>query len=202
MRGDTKVIEELNARMNDELTAICQYTIHASVLENWGYTKLASVAKKRAIEEMSHLHNLIDRIMFLEGMPEVKLGKINIGETIEDIIENDHEAEETAIEKYNESIVIATKLKDNTSRKLFETNLEKEEEHIDYIENLEKELKDMGKAIFLTSQIWKVGLVGATKRRLETMVEEACTCGEGCTFNKEQHDPNCPAREIIICWIE
>ena len=108
MKGNDKVIEQLNARLAEELAAINQYFLHAEMCENWRYEPLKGEIKKRSIQEMRHAEKLIERILFLEGRPVVnKLGKISIGDSVEKMHKNDWAAENDAIQKYNESIRIA-----------------------------------------------------------------------------------------------
>ena len=108
MQGNKKVIDELNARLADELTAINQYMVHAEMCDNWGYEQLHEEIQKRAIEEMKHAEKLIARILFLEGRPVVsKLNQINIGPDVEKMHKSDWKAEEIAIKGYNDSIRVA-----------------------------------------------------------------------------------------------
>src|SRR6056297_3104412 len=114
MKGNEKLIESLNTRLEEELTAINQYFVHAEVCEDWGYETLQSIIKERSILEMKHAEKLIERILFLEGKPIVsKLDPITIGSKIEDIHDHDWHAELRAIEGYNETIRLAAELGDN-----------------------------------------------------------------------------------------
>jgi bacterioferritin len=153
MKGQAKVIEELNARLAEELTAINQYMVHAEICENWGYERLHGLIQKRAIDEMKHAEKLISRIIFLEGMPIVsKLNQINIGADVEKQHKNDHGAEADAIKGYNASIKIATELGDNGTRELLESILKEEEDHIDAIEAQLDQIKQMGIQTYLGEQ--------------------------------------------------
>ena len=154
MKGNDKVIETLNARLADELTAISQYMVHAEMCENWGYKKLHEVVEKRAMTEMRHAEKLIARILFLDGMPVVsRLNKMEIGSTVEKQINNDRQSEFDAIKSYNESIRIATDMGDNGSKVLLETILKDEEDHIDEIEAQLDQIKQMGMDNFLVPQV-------------------------------------------------
>jgi bacterioferritin len=153
MQGNEKVIERLNARLADELTAVNQYMVHAEMCDNWGYEHLHGAIQKRAIEEMKHAERLISRILFLEGRPTVsKLNKIEIGAEVEKMHKNDRKAEETAIKDYNADIRLAVELGDNGSRELFESILTDEEKHIDWIEAQLDQIKQMGIQNYLVEQ--------------------------------------------------
>ena len=153
MKGNEKVLAQLNDRLADELTAINQYMVHAAMCDNWGYEKLHKVAEMRARAEMKHAEAIIDRIFLLDGMPIVsKLNKINIGATVDAQLENDRKAEQTAIESYNESIAVAVAAGDNGSRELFESNLTAEEDHINYLEAQLAQIRQMGLQNYLSEQ--------------------------------------------------
>ncbi len=154
MKGQDKVLEQLNLRLAEELTAINQYMVHSEMCANWGYEHLHEVVEKRAIDEMKHAEKLIARIIFLEGKPMVSnLGKLFIGEAVEKQIQNDHEAELGAIRAYNDSIKLAAELGDNGSRDLLEEILEDEEEHIDGLEAQMDQIAQMGIQNFLERQV-------------------------------------------------
>jgi bacterioferritin len=153
MKGQEKVIEMLNARLADELTAINQYIVHAEMCENWGYKHLHEIEQKRAIDEMKHAEKLISRIIFLEGRPTVsKLNKISIGADVEKQHKNDWKAEETAIKDYNADIRLAVELGDNGTRELLESILVDEENHIDWIEAQLDQIQQMGTQNYLVEQ--------------------------------------------------
>lgn len=154
MKGNEKIIEALNARLAEELTAVNQYFVHSEMSENWGYERLHSMIRKRSIDEMKHAEKLIARILFLDGKPIVsKLNKINIGSDVPKFHENDRQAEEAAIRGYNESIRLAAELGDNGSRELLESILKDEEEHIDLIEAQLEQISQMGVPQYLVEQI-------------------------------------------------
>ena len=154
MKGNEKVIETLNARLAEELTAINQYFVHSEMCENWGYERLHAMIRKRSIDEMKHAEKLIARILFLEGKPIVShLLKMNIGKEVSEFHANDHSAEEDAIRGYNESIGLAVELGDNGSRELLESILKDEEDHIDLIEAQLDQIKQMGVQNYLVEQI-------------------------------------------------
>ncbi len=154
MKGNDKIIETLNARLAEELTAINQYFVHAEMCENWGYERLHAMIRKRSIDEMKHAEKLIARILFLEGQPIVSnLNKIHIGSEVTKFHENDRSAEEAAIRGYNESIRMAVELGDNGSRELLESILREEEGHIDLLEAQLDQIRQMGLQNYLVEQI-------------------------------------------------
>jgi bacterioferritin len=154
MKGNEHIIEQLNMRLKEELTAINQYFVHAEMCENWEYKKLHEIFFKRSVDEMKHAEKLIARILFLEGIPIVsELNNIHIGSEVQKMHLNDHAAEAAAIRGYNESIRIAVDVGDNGSRELFEAILVEEEEHIDLIEAQMDQVAQMGIQIFLGEQI-------------------------------------------------
>ena len=153
MKGNEKIIEHLNARLAEELTAINQYMVHSEMCDNWGYVKLHKVIEKRAIDEMKHAEKLIARILFLDGRPIVSnLNKVHIGAEVEKMHLNDHAAEADAIKNYNESIKLAVKVGDNGTRELLEKILHEEEDHIDLLEAQIDQIKQMGIQNYLVEQ--------------------------------------------------
>ena len=153
MKGDKQVLEQLNLRLAEELTAINQYIVHAEMCENWGYHKLHEAIQKRAIQEMKHAERIIERILFLEGTPIVsKLNQINIGKDVEGQILSDYEAEKVAVKGYNESMRISSEAGDNGTRELFKSNLQDEEKDVDWIEAQMDQIKQMGIQNYLSQQ--------------------------------------------------
>lgn len=154
MKGNAKIIDHLNMRLAEELTAINQYFVHAEMCENWAYERLHGMIRKRAIDEMKHAEKLIARILFLEGRPIVsELNKVHIGPEVPKMHENDRLAEEDAIKGYNESIRLAVEVGDNGTRELLESILEEEEDHIDLIEAQLDQIRQMGVQNYLVEQI-------------------------------------------------
>jgi len=154
MKGNKKLIGTLNSLLADELTAINQYMVHSEMCSNWGYEKLHSHFEKRAIDEMKHAEKLIGRILFLEGLPVVSnLKKINIGDVADVQLNNDHHAEEDAIKAYNDAIVLAGDVKDFATREVLESILKDEDRHIDGIEELQDQIKQMTLPVFLSIQV-------------------------------------------------
>jgi len=135
MKGDAKVIEFLNQALKNELTAINQYFLHARMLKDWGVSKLGDYEHKESIEEMNHADWLIERVLFLGGLPNLQdLGKLRIGESVEEILKCDLALEEDAIPLLRDAMEHCEKVRDYVSRDLFGKILDNEEEHVDYIE--------------------------------------------------------------------
>lgn len=154
MKGNKKIIECLNALLADELTAINQYMVHSEMCANWGYERLHEAAEKRAITEMKHAEKLIERIIFLEGMPIVsKLNEIKIGSDVKAQFESDLAAEQMAVKAYNEGIELAVEVGDNGTRALLESILSDEEDHVDWLEAQLDQIKQMGIQNYLTEQV-------------------------------------------------
>ena len=154
MKGNEQIIERLNARLADELTAVNQYIVHAEMCEDWGYGKLHDTIKARAIEEMKHAEELIARILFLEGKPAVsKLNPIHIGAKVDEQFRSDWEAENEAIKAYNEDIKFAMEIADGGTRELLEHILEDEEKHIDWIESQFDLIEQVGLKDYLVEQM-------------------------------------------------
>lgn len=150
MKGSKKVIEILNKALADELAAINQYMVHSEMSNNWGYELLHKEIEKRAIQEMKHAEALIERILFLEGIPIVsKLSPIKIGKNVKEMMDFDLNAELGAVRDYNEFSKICTEEKDNISKNLFENLLKDEEDHVDWIENQLEQIEQMGLSVYL-----------------------------------------------------
>jgi bacterioferritin len=154
MKGDTKIIEILNETLTSELTAINQYFVHAEMCENWGYERLSKIIRKHSIGEMKHAEELIERVLFLEGIPNVqRLGKINIGESVPEQLKVDLALEMDAVSRLNPAIETCRELGDNNSRHILEEILEDEEEHIDWIEAQLELIEQVGAKNYLAQQI-------------------------------------------------
>ncbi|MBI2682775.1 MAG: bacterioferritin [Acidobacteriales bacterium] len=153
MRGDKKVIEVLNQVLKAELTSINQYFLHAEMCENWGYYKLAGKIKKESIDEMKHAEACMERILYLDGMPNMSdYFKINIGKDVPTQLKNDLELEYDAVKRLNEGIKIATDVHDNGTRDLLVQILKDEEAHVDWLEAQLQIIKDTGLQNYLSSQ--------------------------------------------------
>jgi len=152
MKGNAKVLKELNHALQEELTAINQYFLHAEMCENWGYTKLAEYIKKQSIDEMKHAEVLIERILFLDGSPSMEPLELNVGGNVKGMIESDLNLELSAVKQYNTAVQIATEEKDNGSRDLLVKLLKDEEEHVDWLEAQMHQIKEMGYERYLSVQ--------------------------------------------------
>ena len=152
MKGNPKVIEELNKALREELTAINQYFLHAEMCENWGYRKLSEFIKKQSIGEMRHAESLLERILFLDGVPTMEPLKLAIGSNVRDMIEADLRLEVGAVAQYNAAVQIATDQKDNGSRDLLVVLLKDEESHVDWLEAQVHQIKEMGYERYLSMQ--------------------------------------------------
>ena len=154
MKGNPKIIEILNALLADELTAVSQYMVHSEMCDNWGYVRLHKMVESRAKDEMRHAEWLIGRILFLEGKSTVsKLNPMQIGNTVEDQLTHDHEAEAGAVANYNAAIQQAGELGDHGTRDLLTTILKEEEGHIDWLEAQKDQIAQMGAQLYLSLQV-------------------------------------------------
>jgi len=156
MRGNDKVHKDLSEALKAELTAINQYFLHGKMCDNWGYFRLGAHYRKESIEEMVHAEKLMDRILFLDGTPNMTdIGKINIGNNVKAQFESDLALEMHAVKHLNEAIKIATEVGDNASRALFEEILGDEEEHVDYLEGQLHAIAEIGLDNYLAQQLHK-----------------------------------------------
>ncbi len=156
MKGNAKVIDVLNQCLKAELTAINQYFLHAEMCENWGYERLAKQIKKESIEEMVHAEKLMERLLFLDGTPNMSdYFKINVGATVEQQFRNDVELEYDAAKRLNAGVKTCTEIGDNGSKMLLEQLLSDEEHHIDWLEAQLHAITEMGIKNYLTEQLKK-----------------------------------------------
>jgi bacterioferritin len=154
MKGDTKVIAFLNQVLKAELTAINQYFLHAEMCENWGYERMAKHTRKESIEEMTHAEKLMERILLLDGAPNMSdYFKINIGQTLADQLKNDLQLEYDAVKRLNSGIETCVNAGDNGSRELLEKILVDEEHHIDWLEGQLHAISEMGIQNYLSQQL-------------------------------------------------
>jgi len=157
MKGQEKIIEVLNALLSDELTTINECIVHSKMCENWGYKKLHLAIMKQAMDEMHHAEWLIERIIFLEGLPTVsKLNKIIIGTTVTEMIENNYTDEFIGVRSYNEAIKSARDLKDQGTVDLLNKILKMEEGHVDWAESQKAQIEQMGLKNYLVTQAAEV----------------------------------------------
>ncbi len=153
MKGDEKVIQDLNDTLKNELTAVNQYWLHYRMLDNWGVTRLAEFEREESIDEMKHADRLAERILFLEGLPNFQmLGRLRIGESVEEILRADLDLEMEAIGQLKGAIAHAEDVRDYVSRDLFTDILENEESHVDKLEQLFDLLERVGIQNFIQLQ--------------------------------------------------
>jgi len=154
MKGIPEVIDLLNEVLTGELTAINQYFLHAKMCANWGYLKIAEKVEKESIDEMKHASELTDRILFLDGMPNLqKLGKLNVGETVKEQYLSDIKLEEQAISLLRPGIDLCYQKGDHTSRLLLEKILKEEEQHFDWLETQLAIIENVGLENYLSEQL-------------------------------------------------
>jgi bacterioferritin len=154
MKGNEGVIAVLNDTLKAELTAINQYFLHAEMCENWGYVKLASYLRKESIDEMKHAEALMERILYLDGMPTMnELFQLRIGRNVKEQIQNDLALELDAIPRLNQGIALAVSVGDNGTRELLTKILTDEEHHVDYLEAQLHVIQEVGIENYLAQQI-------------------------------------------------
>lgn len=154
MKGNPKVIVLLNDALREELLAINQYFLHAEMCENWHYMKLANFIKKQSIDEMRHAEKIIERLLFLDGVPAMSDAmKLTIGATVKEQLNSDLKLEISAVEMYNKAAASARQLGDAVSADLFELLLADEEKHVDWLEAQMHLIKEIGYERYLTQQL-------------------------------------------------
>lgn len=154
MQGSPKIIEFLNEALTAELTAINQYFAHSKLCENWGWQRLAHKYREESFEEMRDAEHLIERIILLDGMPNLqRMGSVRIGETVEEQLEVDRDLELAAIERYRRGVVLAVEEGDPGTRHLLEKLVMGEEEHLDWIDTQLTMIRDIGIGMFTQHQI-------------------------------------------------
>ena len=145
MKGDDQVIQHLNETLKNELTAVNQYWLHYRMLDNWGVAKLAEFERHESIDEMKHADRLAERILFLEGLPNFQmLGRLRVGENVEEILKADLELEREAVEQLKVAIAHCESVRDYVSRDRFAEILENEEDHVDMLEKQFDMIEQMG----------------------------------------------------------
>jgi len=152
MKGNPKVVAVLNEALKEELMAINQYFLHAEMCENWKFTRLSKFIKKQSIDEMKHAEVLIERILFLDGTPSMQPLELKVGGNVQQMLQSDLSLEVSAVKQYNTAVEIGTDEKDNGSRDLLVKLLKDEEEHVDWLEAQQHQIKEMGYERYLTMQ--------------------------------------------------
>ena len=154
MKGNKKIIDALNELLTGELTGINQYFIHYKMCANWGYQRLATKNREESIGEMKHADDLIERILFLDGVPNLqRLNKVAVGETPIEQLRLDLALEYDAQKKFNQAIALVVELGDNGTREMLDAMLESEEEHIDWLEAQLTLVEQVGEKMYLAQQI-------------------------------------------------
>ena len=153
MKGDERVVKNLDELLCDELTAIMQYMVHSEMCDNWGYERLHQAVEKRARQEMHHAEELIARILFLEGTPTVsRLNQIHIGADVPKQLQSDKEAELHTNSMYNNAIQLADEAKDAATRELLESIVKDEDAHVDWLEEQLDQVAQLGVPLYLSIQ--------------------------------------------------
>jgi bacterioferritin len=154
MRGNEKVIQQLNTALRSELTAIVQYMTQSEMCQGWGYKRLGDLTKARAIEEMKHAEGLIERIIFLDGIPSVEVGlKPQLGSKVQEQMEINLKDELDAVREYNEAAKVCAEAGDGGSKALFDSMIGDEERHADFLEAQLNAIKELGVANYLAQQL-------------------------------------------------
>jgi bacterioferritin len=154
MQGDPAILTILNDVLTAELTAINQYFIHAKMCSNWGYERLAEHAREESIEEMKHADEIIERILFFEGVPNMqRLNPVRVGETVPEQFQLDLELEYAAVKRLNDGIAACVAAGDNATRAMLEKILVSEDDHIDWIETQREAIRQLGEANYLAQQL-------------------------------------------------
>ncbi len=154
MKGKPEVISALSDMLKEELGAVSQYFLHAEMMENWGYKRLSDLTKKQSIGEMKHAEAIMERILFLEGLPNMnEIGKIKIGKDVPQQIANDLELEKSAVAAYNKAVELCRKAGDNATADFLKEILKDEEEHVDFLETQLSLIDQLTLPIYLTEQM-------------------------------------------------
>jgi len=154
MRGDDDIIEALNEVLTAELTAVNQYFLHAKMMQNWGFHRLAEHSRHESIDEMKHAEEVTDRILYFDGIPNYqRYFPLRIGENVPEMFQSDLDLEYAAVDRLNRGIALATERGDNGTRDLFERILVAEEEHVDWLETQLETIRIIGVELYLAQQL-------------------------------------------------
>tara|TARA_B100001123_G_C15336342_1_gene1032989 strand:+ start:2381 stop:2857 length:477 start_codon:yes stop_codon:yes gene_type:complete len=153
MRGNDKVIAQLNEALKEELTAINQYFLHAEMCHSWGYHRLGDYIKKQSIDEMKHAEQVIERLLFLEAVPSMEYLPLNIGQSVKAQLAEDLKLEVGAVEMYNKAVQLSREQGDDASADLFRRLLKDEEEHVDWLEAQVHQIEEIGYERYLSMQL-------------------------------------------------
>jgi bacterioferritin len=154
MKGKPEVLAQLSEMLKEELGAINQYILHAEMCENWGYKRISKETKMQSIGEMKHAEKLIERILFLEGMPKMdEMAKLTIGKNVKQQLENDLALEKSAVVAYNKAVEVCRKAGDNASADFFKEILKDEEDHVDHLETELGLIEQLGLPNYLAQQL-------------------------------------------------
>jgi len=154
MKGDKQIVSLLNDVLTAELTAVNQYFLHARLCQHWGYGRLYERVRKESIEEMKHADELIERILYLEGLPNLqRYGKVSVGQTVPEQFQLDLEVEYDAVKRLNAGIEVCRTAGDNGTRDLLERILQEEEAHVDWLETQQETIKQIGLERYLSQQL-------------------------------------------------
>jgi bacterioferritin len=154
VRGHDEIIQLLNEVLTGELTAINQYFLHAKMCDNWGYQRLAHKVRDESIDEMKHAEDLVERVLYLEGIPNLqRLSPLRVGETVPEQFANDLDLERAALARLNDGIALCVSKGDNGTRELLAAILVDEEEHVDWLETQLQAIDQLGLANYLSQQL-------------------------------------------------
>ena len=152
MKGNPKVVAQLNTALKEELSAVNQYFLHAEMCHKWGYHRLGAMIKKSSIEEMRHAEKLIERLLFLEAVPKMEYMELNIGNDVKAQLEADYQLELNAVAMYNKAVQVSREEGDDISRELFSLLLKDEETHVEWLERQLHQIKEIGYSDYLSAQ--------------------------------------------------
>ena len=152
MKGNPKVVAQLNAALKEELSAVNQYFLHAEMCHKWGYHRLGALIKKSSIDEMKHAEKLIERLLFLDSVPKMDYMELNVGTDVKSQLQADYQLELNAVAMYNKAVQVSREEGDDISRELFSLLLKDEEQHVEWLEMQLHQMKELGYETYLSNQ--------------------------------------------------